>query len=149
MKKFNARIVNQIKNIFKANEKDYKDLDKVNKKIAELEEERETLQANIALTEQRVKNITGGYTSDQIYTTVMVPKMDENGVQKRDANGYLMSEKKYVLLHPDTIIPVEEPTPGVTEEAAPTAEELANAEAEEGMLAAAQEIETEAANVEA
>ena len=123
-KKINSRVAAQIKNIFKANENDYNRLKKINNKIADLEAERKEIEENIALTEQRVKNITGGYTSDQIIQVVVIPKFEEDGVTpKFDKNGYPMKDKKYTYRYPETIVPLEEAT---AEEVSASVDEVKN-----------------------
>ena len=124
-RKINSRVAAQIKNIFKANENDYNRLEKINNKIADLEAERKEIEENIALTEQRVKNITGGYTSDQIIQVVVIPKFEEDGVTpKLGKNGYPMKDKKYTYRYPETIVPpVEEAT---AEEVSASVDEVKN-----------------------
>lgn len=114
-KKFNSRTIAQVKNLFKANESEYNKIDKLNDKIAELQEELNMTLAGIESVEARVKALTGGYTSRDLIEAVRTPLINEDGTPKLDKNGYAMYKKQYVCKYPETFIPVapEETSIGV------------------------------------
>ena len=121
MEKLNARIVSQIKNIFKANEADYGKIEKLENKAKELIAEAEAIKIGVNLSESKVRimtggtvnvdgSVSGGFTSDQLVEAVITPKLDDNGNAVLDKNGYPMKSKSYVLKYPDTVLPpAEEP----------------------------------------
>lgn len=106
-KKFNSRIIAQVKNLFKANEAEYNKIDKLTSKINDLQEELNMTVAGIESVEARVKALTGGYTSRDLIEAVRTPLLNEDGTPKLDKNGYAMYKKQYMCKYPDTFVPTE------------------------------------------
>lgn len=82
--------------------------DKLQKKIMELQEELDTVNARIEMNQATVKLDTG-YTTDDLIDRVVETS------DKKDKNGYPIKNTKYVLKYPETYVPV----PVCVEEAAP------------------------------
>ena len=71
-------------------------------KCNELQKEIDQLNRIIDLNEAPVKEATGGYTTDVLFTKVVT----ETG--KVDKDGRPLKMTKYELRYPDTILPVQE-----------------------------------------
>ena len=124
-KKINSRTVNQVKSIFKFNEKNYSDLAKVNEKIAKLEEKKAALEDAIELAEQPILRMFG-YKSGDLIEVVVTPLFNEDGTPKMDAEGkYQQKKKQYVAKYGEAFLPTE----NNDAEAASTTETLAETEA--------------------
>lgn len=70
----------------------------------EIDTELETINASIEAADAPTKAMTGGYGSEQLFTK----EITDTG--KVDKNGTPIKTTKFVLKHPETIIPVEEET---------------------------------------
>lgn len=68
----------------------------------EIDAELETINASIEAADAPTKAMTGGYGSEQLFTK----EITDTG--KVDKNGTPIKTTKFVLKHPETIIPVEE-----------------------------------------
>lgn len=73
--------------------------DKLQEKIAKLQEELDAVNAKIELNEASVKMDTG-YTTDDLIKRVVETS------DKLDKNGYPVKTVKYVLRYPETFVPV-------------------------------------------
>lgn len=73
--------------------------DKLQKKIMELQEELDTVNARIEMNQATVKLDTG-YTTDDLIDRVVETS------DKKDKNGYPVKNTKYVLKYPETYVPV-------------------------------------------
>ena len=73
--------------------------DKLQKKITELQEELDTVNARIEMNQATVKLDTG-YTTDDLIDRVVETS------DKKDKNGYPVKNTKYVLKYPETYVPV-------------------------------------------
>jgi hypothetical protein len=75
--------------------------EKIDAKIAELEAEKATLQPIIDSFQGPIKEMTGGFTTEDlvIKETVGTGKIDEKGKE--------IMQTRYVLKYPETVIPVE------------------------------------------
>ena len=102
----NNRELAQIKRIAQNVDADYQKVCKLNEKIAELVEERNSLQQGINEQEAPVIRKTGGFKSTDIFAKTIVPQFNENGTPKTDKDGRQIKVTKYVMRYPDTIIPV-------------------------------------------
>ena len=108
-KKLNQMQLGIVKRIAQNVNGNFEKVAKLNKKIAALVEERDTLQTMIDEMETPVVRMTGGYKSTDLYDKVIVPQFNEDGTPKlNDKTGYQVKTTKYVLKYPDTILPVEE-----------------------------------------
>ena len=111
-KKLNQMQLGIVKRIAQNVNGNFEKVAKLNKKIAALVEERDTLQTMIDEMEAPVIRMTGGYKSTDLYDKVIVPQFNEDGTPKvNEKTGYQIKTTKYVLKYPDTILPpvVEEP----------------------------------------
>lgn len=77
--------------------------EKLNAKIAELEAEKASLQPIIDSFQGPIKEMTGGYTTEDLVTREVVHtgKMDAK-------TGKEILQTRYILKYPDTVIPSEE-----------------------------------------
>jgi len=77
--------------------------EKLNAKIAELEAEKASLQPIIDSFQGPIKEMTGGYTTEDLVTreTVHTGKMDSK-------TGKEILQTRYILKYPETVIPVNE-----------------------------------------
>jgi hypothetical protein len=73
--------------------------DKLQKKIMELQEELDTVNARIEMNQATVKLDTG-YTTDDLIDRIVETS------DKKDKNGYPVKNTKYVLKYPETYVPV-------------------------------------------
>lgn len=76
----------------------------------EIDAELETINASIEAADAPTKAMTGGYGSEQLFTK----EITDTG--KVDKNGTPIKTTKFVLKHPETIIPVEEVACRIEEE---------------------------------
>ena len=76
----------------------------------EIDAELETINASIEAADAPTKAMTGGYGSEQLFTK----EITDTG--KVDKNGTSIKTTKFVLKHPETIIPVEEVACRIEEE---------------------------------
>ena len=77
--------------------------EKLNAKIAELEAEKASLQPIIDSFQGPIKEMTGGYTTEDLVTREVVHtgKMDSK-------TGKEILQTRYVLKYPDTVVPSDE-----------------------------------------
>lgn len=77
--------------------------EKLNAKIAELEAEKASLQPIIDSFQGPIKEMTGGYTTEDLVTreTVHTGKMDSK-------TGKEILQTRYILKYPETVVPVNE-----------------------------------------
>lgn len=77
--------------------------EKLNAKIAELEAEKASLQPIIDSFQGPIKEMTGGYTTEDLVTREVVHtgKMDSK-------TGKEILQTRYILKYPDTVVPVNE-----------------------------------------
>ena len=77
--------------------------EKLNAKIAELEAEKTSLQPIIDSFQGPIKEMTGGYTTEDLVTREVVHtgKMDSK-------TGKEILQTRYILKYPDTVVPVNE-----------------------------------------
>jgi hypothetical protein len=77
--------------------------EKLNAKIAELETEKASLQPIIDSFQGPIKEMTGGYTTEDLVTREVVHtgKMDSK-------TGKEILQTRYILKYPDTVVPVNE-----------------------------------------
>lgn len=73
--------------------------DKLQKKIMELQEELDTVNARIEMNQATVKLDTG-YTTDDLIDRIVETS------DKKDKNGYPVKNTKYVLKYPETFVPI-------------------------------------------
>jgi len=102
----NNRELAQVKRIAQNVDADYQKVCKLNKKIAELTKERDSLQQGIDEQEAPVIRKTGGFKSTDIFAKTIVPQFNADGTPKTDKDGRQIKVTKYVLRYEDTIIPV-------------------------------------------
>ena len=95
----------------------------------EIDSELEIINASIEAADAPTKAMTGGFGSEELFTK----EITDTG--KVDKNGTPIKTTKFVLKHPETIIPVEEETCGylcdedvVCEEVSEEVSEVANFE---------------------
>lgn len=76
--------------------------EKINAKIAELEAERESLQPIIDSFQGPIKELTGGYTTEDLVKreTVHTGKIDTK-------TGKEILQARFVLKYPETVVPVQ------------------------------------------
>lgn len=74
-------------------------------KLQKLEAEKAGYQAIIDSMNQTVKNITGGYTTEDLITVT------KEGTGQMNENGKEIMKTVYNLKYPETVIPVVTPTP--------------------------------------
>ena len=90
--------------------------------IAEREEELKSIQMQIETFETPIKEVTGGYgTEDLVIRTVEV-------TDKVDKDGKPIKQTKWNLRYPETIVPVVEEAEATVEDASMTAEEAEEAD---------------------
>ena len=99
--------------------------EKLDAKIAELEAEKASLQPIIDSFQGPIKEMTGGYTTEDlvIKETVGTGKMDEK-------TGKEIMQTRFVLKYPETVIPVENSAETASEGAEEMPEELLKEQAE-------------------
>lgn len=89
------------------------DLTKRNKLIEkrdELQKEIDRLNKIIDLNELPVKEMTGGYTTEELFIKTV------NETDKVNANGHTIKTTSYVLRYPETIVPVVEVNDSTSEQ---------------------------------
>ena len=72
---------------------------KIIEQVTELQKEWDTLNATQNQYEEAIRNMTGGYTTEDLVTKVI------ETTSAVDKNGKPIKVTKYVLKYPDTIIP--------------------------------------------
>ena len=87
MKELTVRQIAAIKRQFKTSLPFLKKIESINKKIAELEEERTLQQAIIDGGEAGIMAMTGGYKSTDLIHCEYVPQFNEDGSPKMDKEG--------------------------------------------------------------
>lgn len=107
--------IKQIISLYKINEIDYAKIERSNKKIerlnneiAQLKDKQKTNYSNIDFLEERVKQVTNGYTSKDLIKRVDVPVFKKDGTPALDKAGNPRFKATYVLKYPDTIFPPKE-----------------------------------------
>lgn len=87
MKDLNSRQIAAIKRQFKTSLPMLKKIESINKKIADLEHEREILEAILNGGETGIIAMTGGYRSIDLINCEYVPQFNEDGTPKMDKEG--------------------------------------------------------------
>lgn len=72
---------------------------KIRKQIAELQEELNTIEVELEQYEAPIRNMTGGYTTEDLVDKVI------EVTDSKDKNGNPVKITKYVLKYPETVIP--------------------------------------------
>lgn len=109
--------------------------EKIDAKIAELEAEKKSLQPMIDAFQGPIKEMTGGYTTEDL----VIREVIKTG--KFDAKGKEILQVKWSLKYPETVVPIEVPMTEAgndydkDKEEMPEEEFQARVEQEEGMLA--------------
>ena len=103
--KLTSREIASIKRIFLNNLPMYKKMETINKKIEELNNELNDINAFIEASENGVKNLTG-YTSGELINCEYIPQFNEDGTPKMDKEGKYQQKKRVLTF----VIPVQEPT---------------------------------------
>lgn len=108
--------------------------EKIDAKIAELEAEKKALQPMIDAFQGPIKEMTGGYTTEDL----VIREVIKTG--KFDAKGKEILQVKWSLKYPETVVPIEVPMTEVGNDydkgmEMPEEEFQARVEQEEGMLA--------------
>lgn len=85
--------------------------EKLNHKIAELEAEKAQLQTFIDSFQDPIKEMTGGYTTEDL-----VVKESVNTGKLDSKTGKEIIQTRFVLKYPETVIPVETSTEAASEE---------------------------------
>ena len=85
--------------------------EKLNNKIAELEAEKAQLQTFIDSFQDPIKEMTGGYTTEDL-----VVKESVNTGKLDSKTGKEIIQTRFVLKYPETVIPVETSTEAASEE---------------------------------
>lgn len=93
-----AAIKRQYKNSLPA----IKKIESLNKRIAELTEERNREQAYLDGGEAGIKALTGGYTSYELIKCEYVPQFNEDGTPKMDKDGKYQLKKQVLTFVPPT-----------------------------------------------
>ena len=108
--KLTSREIASIKRIFLNNLPMYKKMETINKKIEELNNELNDINAFIEASENGVKNLTG-YTSGELIHCEYIPQFNEDGTPKMDKEGKYQQKKRVLTF----VIPVQEQTNDNTE----------------------------------
>lgn len=103
--KLTSREIASIKRIFLNNLPMYKKMETINKKIEELNNELNDINAFIEASEKGVKNLTG-YTSGELINCEYIPQFNEDGTPKMDKGGKYQQKKRVLTF----VIPVQELT---------------------------------------
>ena len=103
--KLTSREIASIKRIFLNNLPMYKKMETINKKIEELNNELNDINAFIEASENGVKNLTG-YTSGELINCEYIPQFNEDGTPKMDKEGKYQQKKRVLTF----VIPVQETT---------------------------------------
>lgn len=129
MKDLTVRQIAAIKRQFKNSLPALKKIESINKKIAELEEERAIQQAIIDGGEAGIIAMTGGHKSVDLIHCEYVPQFNEDGTPKMDKDGKYQLKNQVLSFVP----PVEaiEDAPEATNEPTETVSEVAEATFEE------------------
>ena len=101
--KLTSREIASIKRIFLNNLPMYKKMETINKKIEELNNELNDINAFIEASENGVKNLTG-YTSGELINCEYIPQFNEDGTPKMDKEGKYQQKKRVLTF----VIPVQE-----------------------------------------
>ena len=96
MKILNSRQVAVLKRTAQNNYPLNQKLAKIDKQIAELEDEKKVIEAQLQGFEMGAIALTGGYTSGQLIDRVVLPALNEDGTQKTDKDGRILTVTKYV-----------------------------------------------------
>lgn len=110
MKELGRMAISQIKKIYSINEQTYNKIAKLAEKKKTIDAELESLEREVEAMEQRVKDLTGGYTSKDLVSTTVTPVFNADGTPKLDKQGHPVRYKKYVFNAPTediTPTPVE------------------------------------------
>jgi TolA-binding protein len=102
MKKFNKFEIANLKRVAQMVNPIVNRKNKIKSTIEELEKELQELNAEQQMYESPIKEMTGGYTSEDLVDKVI----EDTG--KKDKNGNPSKITKFVLKYPDTIIPMVE-----------------------------------------
>lgn len=120
MKDLTVRQIAAIKRQYKNSLPALKKIESINKKIAELEEEREIQQAIIDGGEAGIMAMTGGYKSVDLINCEYVPQFNEDGTPKMDKEGkYQIKNQVLTFVPPVEAIGNEANPTEVNETAAP------------------------------
>lgn len=122
MKDLTVRQVAAVKRQFKNSLPALKKIESINKKIAELEDERAIQQAIIDGGEAGIMKMTGGYKSVDLIHCEYVPQFNEDGTPKMDKDGkYQIKNQVLTFVPPVEAIdnqPVGESVPNTADETA-------------------------------
>lgn len=105
MRELTVREVAAVKRVFKNSLPALKKIETIDRKIAELQAEKEIQESIINAGEAGIMKMTGGYRSVDIIKCEYVPQFNEDGTPKMDSEGKYQ-QKKQVL----TLVPPVEPT---------------------------------------
>lgn len=101
MKDLNSRQIAAIKRQFKNSLPALKKIESINKKIADLEEEKRIQQAILDGGESGIIAMTGGYKSVDLIHCEYVAKFNEDGTPKMDKDGkYQLKEQVLTFVPP-------------------------------------------------
>lgn len=100
MKELTSRELAAVKRVFKNSLPALKKIEAINKKIAELEEEKEVQEAIINAGETGIMRMTGGYRSIDIIKCEYVPVFNEDGTPKMDNEGKYQQKKQILTFVP-------------------------------------------------
>lgn len=92
--------ISQVKKVYQLNEQSYQKIAKLEAKKAKIEEELNVLREDVDASEERIKHITGGYTSKDLVHPVVTPVYNADGTPKLDKTGHQVKYKKYVFTDP-------------------------------------------------
>lgn len=114
MKDLTVRQIAAIKRQFKTSLPALKKIESINKKIADLEEERAIQQAILDGGEAGIIAMTGGYKSVDLIKCEYVPQFNEDGTPKMDKDGKYQIRNQVLTFVPP-IEAIENNTPEVNE----------------------------------
>lgn len=111
MKELGRMAISQVKKVYQLNEQSYQKIAKLEEKKAKIDSELEVLKNDVAASEERIKHITGGYTSNELVHPVVTPVYNTDGTPKLDKTGHQVKYKKYVFEYPTEVEGATDATP--------------------------------------
>lgn len=99
MKELTSREIAAVKRQFKNSLPALKKIESIDKKIRELQSERQLLETIIEGGEMGIKALTGGYRSIDLITCEYVPQFNEDGTPKMDKDNKYQIKTQVLTYH--------------------------------------------------
>lgn len=99
MRELTTRELSAVKRVFENSLPALKKIETIDRKIAELQKERDLQMSIIEGGEQGIKRMTGGYRSIDLISCEYVPQFNEDGTPKMDKDGKYQIKKRVLTFH--------------------------------------------------